>query len=683
MKQLFLLLFSFFIFHFSFSQSWQWGKRGGGASSTDEQVVDMATDNGGNIYILSRIDGDGFPTVSGSSQTIGGYGGQDISVVSYDCGGNFRWKKTIGGYSGVDWANAIGTDTLGHVYVLGEARQAYYYPPLQPNPIHYDSDYTQPFSNKKSLFLIQYDTSGILKWFRQPSPDAQASSNSNQVRFRGYDIIVHKNGDVEMLCFLSPGLISGSPVFNADSARPYVLKYNALGDVIDLIKPEMNFPVPLGFFESIRMAKTTTGRRIISGSLDPMAVGNPQYKFFMGGIEVMHTMFVGCFDAQWKFIWSKENSTSPAGAGLYYRPIIDSQQNIIMGGSGLVGEQFNGFTITNVGGSSSASLMIIKMDTLGNNIIGKSPKYLNSGCGLGAVGCSNNEIYIVGNYTGNMDWDGVTVYNTLGRLNDIFLVRLNLNTLNTISIDTLKGAANGSDVSTAMIADNNGNVFIGGRMGSNLQIGNDTITSAGGDNDFFIAKYGSANCNTIVPLKLLNFIAKEKDKDVQLQWQTAQEQNTSHFMLQRSADGREFTNIIKTKAAGNSNIMQTYNYIDYSPFTASNSLYYRLQMFDKDGSYTYSKTDLVTLHKQNSLIIYPNPTKQTLNISLFSPTGGVRGSFIITDMAGKTVQQQTIQLQAGDNTTKVNVASLHNGTYFIKAVCSNGCNSSISKFIKE
>ena len=52
-------------------------------------------------------------------------------------------------------------------------------------------------------------------------------------------------------------------------------------------------------------------------------------------------------------------------------------------------------------------------------------------------------------------------------------------------------------------------------------------------------------------------------------------------------------------------------------------------------------------------------------------------------MAGKPVQQQTIKLQAGDNTTKVIVAVLHSGTYIIKAVYGNGCKSSVSKFVKE
>lgn len=190
----------------------------------------------------------------------------------------------------------------------------------------------------------------------------------------------------------------------------------------------------------------------------------------------------------------------------------------------------------------------------------------------------------------------------------------------------------------------------------------------------------------IMPVTLTEFIGNQEGNANLLQWHTATEQNNKGFELQRSTNGNEFSSIgfIPTQArSGNSNNILSYHFTDKQPLSGNN--YYRLKQIDFDGHSTLSNIVLIKRDKDNQLYIaniYPNPTPQQLNVALFAPTAQ-KVQLIITDMAGKTVQQKTVQLQAGDNTTKVNVATLHSGTYFIKAICSNGCNSSVNKFIKE
>ena len=58
-------------------------------------------------------------------------------------------------------------------------------------------------------------------------------------------------------------------------------------------------------------------------------------------------------------------------------------------------------------------------------------------------------------------------------------------------------------------------------------------------------------------------------------------------------------------------------------------------------------------------------------------------TLVVTDMTGKVIQQQTAQLISGDNNLVLNVASLSSGTYLVKAVCSNGCETAVSKFLKQ
>ena len=91
----------------------------------------------------------------------------------------------------------------------------------------------------------------------------------------------------------------------------------------------------------------------------------------------------------------------------------------------------------------------------------------------------------------------------------------------------------------------------------------------------------------IVPLNLLSFTGEQKNKTNILHWITSHEQSTSRFDIERSADGIHFFKIGTVAAAGYSNIERHYDFPDAQPMQGNN--FYRLQMFDDDGSSVYSK----------------------------------------------------------------------------------------------
>ncbi len=189
-----------------------------------------------------------------------------------------------------------------------------------------------------------------------------------------------------------------------------------------------------------------------------------------------------------------------------------------------------------------------------------------------------------------------------------------------------------------------------------------------------------------VAVTLTSFKGERQGSKNILTWTTATEQNNKGFELQRSANGENFTTIslVNTKAInGTSNTTLAYNHVDEKPFSGNN--YYRLKQIDKDGKSTISGVVLIKGIKVNALIvssIYPNPAKNLLNIVLTAPvTEDV--TLVVTDVAGKRVMQQSSKLLSGDNNLKVNVSRLLSGTYMIKAICNNGCETAVSKFIKE
>ena len=173
------------------------------------------------------------------------------------------------------------------------------------------------------------------------------------------------------------------------------------------------------------------------------------------------------------------------------------------------------------------------------------------------------------------------------------------------------------------------------------------------------------DCNDpvlVFPLTLLNFQASLSNNTVNCNWQTANEINTSYFIVQHSADGVKFTNLGKVYASGNSSTNRSYSFMDHSPSNGIN--YYRLQMVDKDGKFTYSKTIPINILIKSSFVIYPNPVKNNLFIQVQHAVAE-QATLQIMDMQGKIVQQKNYQFMAGVTTLSMNTASLATGSYFI------------------
>ncbi len=211
--------------------------------------------------------------------------------------------------------------------------------------------------------------------------------------------------------------------------------------------------------------------------------------------------------------------------------------------------------------------------------------------------------------------------------------------------------------------------------------GESTVSNA--DNNVYV---DNVQITPLLPVKLTSFKGERQGSKNLLLWTTATENNSKGFELQRSANGETFSTIayIASKAInGNSNATLNYVFADEKPFNGNS--YYRLKQVDFDGKSSLSNVVLIKGNRLNEILlsaIYPNPTKDKLMVTLLAPA--VQNvTLIITDIAGKIVMQQSKQLISGDNNLSLHVAKLQSGTYFIKAVCNNGCETSLSKFVKD
>lgn len=196
----------------------------------------------------------------------------------------------------------------------------------------------------------------------------------------------------------------------------------------------------------------------------------------------------------------------------------------------------------------------------------------------------------------------------------------------------------------------------------------------------------SVDTTPALPVRIVTFKGEREGARNMLAWATASEQNCKGYELQRSSNGESFSTVayVSSKATnGNSNNTLNYSYADAKPFTGNN--YYRLKQVDFDGKPTLSNVVLIKGTKVNSIAlssVYPNPARHLLNVVLAAPASD-KVSLIVTDLAGKVIIEKVYQLINGDNKLVLNVADLLSGTYMVKAVCNNGCETAVSKFVKQ
>jgi hypothetical protein len=207
-------------------------------------------------------------------------------------------------------------------------------------------------------------------------------------------------------------------------------------------------------------------------------------------------------------------------------------------------------------------------------------------------------------------------------------------------------------------------------------------TGMSGFSDFGI---GSSDLNTL-PVSLLSFGGQREGTSNRLRWTTTTEQNNRGFEVQRSADGVNYAALgfVDSRAAGgNSTTDLSYTFIDNNP--AGAKYYYRLRQVDLDNHSKFSNVIVIKGEKPVTMTIeglYPNPANTKVNVLIGTPVRD-RVSLMIVDMSGKAVLQQVFNVEAGSNTIPVDISRLSNGNFLVKLICSNGCEFTVSKFVKQ
>jgi len=162
----------------------------------------------------------------------------------------------------------------------------------------------------------------------------------------------------------------------------------------------------------------------------------------------------------------------------------------------------------------------------------------------------------------------------------------------------------------------------------------------------------------VLPVTGLELTARLNGQKALLEWITLSEINTHYFEVERSNDGRSFTSIHTTAAAGNSVTEKRYAFADH--LTESGTYYYRIKVTDKDGKATYSNIQSVVYQQAiTALVVSPNPFTNRFTLRNALQVQQVE----VLDVSGKVLSAIR---STGQQAINVDAAQLPAGVYTLR-----------------
>lgn len=199
-----------------------------------------------------------------------------------------------------------------------------------------------------------------------------------------------------------------------------------------------------------------------------------------------------------------------------------------------------------------------------------------------------------------------------------------------------------------------------------------SVTNANRMYSVWFKNFAYAAPISTLPVKLTAFTASLNKNTVNLKWETASEINVSHFEIERSTDGVNFSEAGLVFAFGNSTDKMNYSFSDNVSALRQPVVYYRLRSVDNDGKNELSETRIIRLAAEEntlSLLTYPNPVQNELRVTLPASWQNKPVQIEIYQTNGQSAARKSSQ--SASQTETLNLSQLSPGIYFVRA-SSNG-----------
>jgi len=182
--------------------------------------------------------------------------------------------------------------------------------------------------------------------------------------------------------------------------------------------------------------------------------------------------------------------------------------------------------------------------------------------------------------------------------------------------------------------------------------------------------YNTPIQNTL-PVKLASFSAMLNKNKVDIKWTTSSEINVSHFIVEKSTDGINYTDAGMVFAYGNTTEEKNYSFYDNVNTSQPAVIYYRLRSVDIDGKNELSEIKIIRIGKQGesgiSIVAYPNPATNEVRITIPANWQNKKVAYQLFSANGQPVK--ATERSNSNQTEVINVSNLAPGLYFVKVVC--------------
>ncbi|MEZ4684867.1 MAG: T9SS type A sorting domain-containing protein [Bacteroidia bacterium] len=169
------------------------------------------------------------------------------------------------------------------------------------------------------------------------------------------------------------------------------------------------------------------------------------------------------------------------------------------------------------------------------------------------------------------------------------------------------------------------------------------------------------------------------NRQAEIRWTVAGEENSEMYIVEKSMDGELFTNVAKVPARGNSATPLSYRTIDETEMFPVN--YFRIKELDVDGNATYS--EVVELRfsqgEGRKLLVFPNPVVDGTLVIQRDELLANLDQIMITDQMGRIVYELQLTDKDRAENLRMDVSLLSAGIYSIQGSGADG-RTGVSRF---
>ncbi len=211
-------------------------------------------------------------------------------------------------------------------------------------------------------------------------------------------------------------------------------------------------------------------------------------------------------------------------------------------------------------------------------------------------------------------------------------------------------------------------VKIGGVVKYNAQTDGNINGPAYASSETGVSPNGFAN--GVLAIKLQSFTARLLSNSVVLSWEASSDNLLDYFIVQKSADGSGWNDLVRMDVTNADGELLRYQYTD--PANPGETAFYRIALANADGKKSYSMVAPI-IPGLSTMKIFPNPAIGSISI-VWNQANNADLFIEISDAGNNLVRKQPVV--KGNNFALIETSILPAGIYFVTVTDGQGLRTS-------